>query len=95
MVTKMKKNLSPAHSLKLKIIILFLIRGLIIFFKWPYSQCCFEVAQRCETYVENYNVVSTLPNVVQVSVEIGNINSTLLNVVNFSVDKRNVVSTLI
>ena len=45
----MKKILNPAYSLKLKNIILFLNRGLILFFfKWSYSQRCFNVAQRCE-----------------------------------------------
>ena len=44
--------------------------------------------------VENNNVVSTLPNVVQFNVEIHNVVSTLLNVVNFNVDVHNVVSTL-
>ena len=35
----MKKILSPAYSLKLKNIFLFLNRGLVfIFYKWPYSQ---------------------------------------------------------
>ena len=43
----MKKILSPAYSLKLKNIILFLNQGLI-FFKWSYSQRCLDVAQRCE-----------------------------------------------
>ena len=45
---KMKKILSPAYSLKLKNIILFFNRGLPFFFKWSYSQRCFDVAQRCE-----------------------------------------------
>ena len=45
----MKKILNPAYSLKLKNIILFLNRGLILFFfKWSYSQRCFNIAQRCE-----------------------------------------------
>ena len=45
----MKKMLSAAYSLKLKNVILVLNRGLIlIFFKWSYSQHCFNVAQRCE-----------------------------------------------
>ena len=41
------------------------------------------------------NVVSTLPNVVKIDVEIHNVVSTLLNVVDFNVDVHNVVSTLI
>ena len=44
----MKKILSPAYSLKLKNIILFLNRGLIFFPKRSYSRRCFDVAQRCE-----------------------------------------------
>ena len=45
----MKKILSPAYSLKLKNIILFLNRGLIfIFYKCSYSQRRFKVAERCE-----------------------------------------------
>ena len=57
----MKWNLSPAYSLKLKNIILFLNRGSIfIFYKWSYSQRCFNVTQhsknlrwkwRCFDYV--------------------------------------------
>ena len=45
--------------------------------------------------VENYNVVSTLSNVVQFNAENHNVVSTLLNIVNFNVDVFNVVSTLI
>ena len=44
--------------------------------------------------VEN-DVVSTLPNVVQINVEINNVDSTLFNVVNSDVDIHNIVSTLI
>ena len=45
----MKKILSPAYSLKLKSIILFLTVGLIfIFLKWSQSQCCFNVVLSCE-----------------------------------------------
>ena len=48
---KMKKILSPVYSfiLKLKNISLFLTWcSIFIFFKWSYSQRCFDVAQRCE-----------------------------------------------
>ena len=49
MENKMKEILSPACSLKLRNIIGFLTRGLVfIFFKWSYSQRCFNVAQRCK-----------------------------------------------
>ena len=45
----MKKILSPVYSLKLKNFILFLTRrSIFIFFKWPNSQRCFDVAQRYE-----------------------------------------------
>ena len=43
-----EKMLSPTYSLQFKIVILFLNRGLYIFFKWSHSQRCFDVAQRCE-----------------------------------------------
>ena len=46
-------------------------------------------------YVKNGDVVSTLPNVVQIDFEMDNVGSTLFNVVNFNVDEHNVVSTLI
>ena len=41
------------------------------------------------------NVVSTLPNVVKIDVEIHNVVSTLPNVVQFNVEINNVVSTLL
>ena len=48
MESKMKKISSPAYSLKLKNVILFLNQGLMfIFYKCSYSQRCFNVAQRC------------------------------------------------
>ena len=40
------------------------------------------------------NVVSTLPNVVNIDVENDNVVSTLSKVVHFNVEKHNVVSTL-
>ena len=43
--------------------------------------------------VENINILSTLPNVVNINVD--NVDSTLFNVVNFNVDIRKVVFTLI
>ena len=58
MKNKMKKILSPAYSLKLKSIILFLTRGLIfIFFSNGHI----------------HNVVSILPNVVKIYVENDNV----------------------
>ena len=97
----MKKILSPAYSLKLKNIVLFLTRGLIFFFSNGHI----------------HNVVSTLPNVVKiyfendnvvkmkmiiyvendnvVQIEIDSVDSTLLNVLNFNVDVHNVASALI
>ena len=56
------------------------------FFKWLYSQRCFDV----KIDVENDNVVSTLSNVFQFNIEIHNVVSTLLNFVNFNDDARNV-----
>ena len=41
-----------------------------------------------------HNVVSTLPNVVKIDIEIDNVVSTLSNVVLFNVEKHNIVSTL-
>ena len=75
MENNMMKISSPVYSLKLKNIILFLTRGpVLIFFKWSYSQRCFDVAQHCENLrwkwqrcfdvvtfnVDVHNVVSTL-----------------------------------
>ena len=92
----MKKILSPAHSLKLKNIILFLNRGLIfIFFKHHIHNIVSTMPNVVKIYVENDNVVLTLSNVVQINVEMGNVNSTLFKVVNFNVDVHIVVSTFI
>ena len=44
---KMKKILSPAHSLKFKNIIWFFEWRLNFFLKWSYPQRCFDVAQPC------------------------------------------------
>ena len=93
MGNKMKKILSPAYSLKLKDIILFLTWD--FFFKWSYSQRCFDVPSVVKINIENDNIVLTFSNVVYINVEIDNVDSTLFNVVNFNVDVQKVVSTLI
>ena len=91
----MKNIVSPAYSLKLKFAILFLHRGLICFFRWSYSQRCFDVAQRSENRRWNWQLVWTFSNVLQLNVDMRNVVSTLLNDVNFNFDLNNVVSTLI
>ena len=91
----MKKILSPAYSLKLKNIILFLNRGLIFFSNGHIRNVVSTLPNVVKIDVENDNVVSTLSNVVQFNVEKHNVVSTLFYVVNFNVDKHNVVSTLI
>ena len=91
----MKKILSPAYSLKLKNIILFLNRGLIFFSNGHIRNVVSTLPNVVKIDVENDNVVSTLPNVVQFNVEIHNVVSTFLNNVNFNVDVHNVVSMLI
>ena len=72
---KVKKILSPAYSLKLKNIILFLNRGLIfiiIFFSnGRIHNFVLTLPNVVKIYVENDNIVSTLANVVQVNVENG------------------------
>ena len=91
----MKKNLSPAYSLKLKNIILFVNRCLIFFPNGHIRDVVSTLPNAVRMEVENDNLVLMLPNVVQFNVEIHNVVSTLLNVVNFNVVVHNVVSTLI
>ena len=91
----MKKLLSPVYSLKLKNIILFLNRGLIIFSNGHFYNVVLTLPNVGKIYVGNDNLVSTLSNVVQINFEMDKIDSTLFNVVNFNVDVHNVVSTLI
>ena len=71
----MKKILSPAYSLKLKNIILFLNRGLIfiiiIFSNGHIHNFVLTLPNVVKIYVENDNIVSTLANVVQINVENG------------------------
>ena len=69
----MKKILSPAYSLKLKNIILFLNRGLIFFSKGHIRKVVSTLPNAVKIDVENDNVVSTLSNVFQFNVEIRNV----------------------
>ena len=82
----MKKILSPAYSLKLKNIILFLNRGLIfIFFSNGHIHNVVSTLPKVvKIYVENDNNVSTLSNVVKINVEMDNIDWTLFNVASFN-----------
>ena len=63
--------------------------------KWLYSQRCFDVNQRCETWRWKQQLVLALSNAVNMNVEIDNVDLTLFNVVNFNVEIPNFVSTLI
>ena len=69
----MKKILSPAYSLKLKNIILFLNRGLIFFSNGHIRNVVSTLPNVVKIDVENDNVVSTLSNVVQFNVEKHNV----------------------
>ena len=91
---KMKKILSPAYSLKVKNVILFLNRDLIFFSNGHIRNVVSKLPSVVKIDVENDSVVSTLPNVVQLNVEIHHVVSTLLDVVNFNNDVHNIVSTL-
>ena len=92
---KMKKILSPAYSLKLKNIILFLNRGLIFFSNGHIRNVNLTLPNVVKIDVENDSVVSTLSNVVQFNFDVHNVVSTLLKIVNYNFDVHNVVSTLI
>ena len=59
------------------------------FWKWSYSQRCFNF-NVMKLDLENNSIVLTLSNFVNINIEL-----TLFNVVNFNVDIHNVVSTLI
>ena len=52
-----------------KILFCFESRLYIFFFKWLYSQRCFDVVQLCENRRWKWHVVSTLSNVAQFNVE--------------------------
>ena len=91
----MKKILSPAYSLKLKNIILFLNRGLIFFSNGHIRNVVSTLPNVVKIDVENDNVVSTLSNVVQFNIEKHNVVSTLFDVVNFNVDVHNVVEPML
>ena len=95
MENKLKKILSPAYSLKLKNIILFLNWDLIFFSNGHIHNVVSMLPNVVKVFFENGNVVSTLSNVVQTNVEMENVDSTLFNVVNFNFDVHKVVSTLI
>ena len=90
----MKKILSPAYSLKVKNVILFLKRDLIFFSNGHIRNVVSKLPSVVKIDVENDSVVSTLSNVVQLNVEIHHVVSTLLDVVNFNNDVHNIVSTL-
>ena len=80
----------------------FVFESRLFFFKWSYSQRCFDVENdnvvstlsNVQFNVEKHNVVSTLSNV-QFNVEKHNVVSKLFNVANFNFAVHNVVSTLI
>ena len=87
----MNKILSPAYSLKLKNIILFLSQR----FFFHQMVILTTLPKIVKIDIENDNVDSTLSNVVQNNVEKGNVDSTLFNVSNFKIDVHSVFSTLI
>ena len=89
----MKKILSPAYSLKLKNIILFLNWGLIFFSNGQIRNIVSTLLNVLKIDVENHNAVSTLSNNVQFNVKIHNVVSTLLNVVNYNADVHNVATS--
>ena len=90
----MKKILSPAHSLKLKDIML-CFNGGFFFSNGHIRNVVSTFSKVVKIDVEYDNVVSTLSNVVQFNVEKRNFVSTLFSIVNFNFDVHNVVSTLI
>ena len=86
----MRKILSPAYSLKLKNIILFLNRGFFFFSNGHIHNVVSTLPNVVKIDVEDDNIVLKLYNA-----EIHNVVSTLPNVVNFHIDVHNVVPTLI
>ena len=91
----MKKILSPAYSLKLENIILFLNRGLMFFSNCHNRNVVSTLPNVVKIDFKDDNVISALSNAVQFGVEMHNVVSTLLNVVNYNVDLHNVDPTLI
>ena len=69
----MKKRLSPAYSLKLKNIILFLNRGLIFFSNGHIHNVVSTLPNVVKIDVENDNVVSTLSNIFQSNIQKHNV----------------------
>ena len=88
----MEKILSPAYSLKLKNIILFLNQGLVFFSNGHIRNVVSTLPNDVKIDVENDNAVSLLSNF---NVKIQNVVSILLNVLNYNIDVHNVVSTVI
>ena len=66
---KNEKNFESSISFEVQKYYFVLNRGFIFFFKWLYSQRCFDVVQLCENRRWKWHVVSTLSNVAQFNVE--------------------------
>ena len=64
-----EKNFESSISFEVQKYYFVLNRGFIFFFKWLYSQRCFDVVQLCENRRWKWHVVSTLSNVAQFNVE--------------------------
>ena len=66
---KNEKNFESSISFEVQKYYFVLNRGFIFFFKWLYSQRCFDIVQLCENRRWKWHVVSTLSNVAQFNVE--------------------------